>query len=74
MIKPHVHRYRKIGLMRLTRIDNPKYTGTPGDRAMLLRICDCGDKIAFEYGNTGQIEKLYATIRGDRHAVQSTMS
>ncbi len=50
----HIHVYDKIKLRREMDIDNRsiphQYNGTPGDKAILVRVCGCGHELAFEYG------------------------
>lgn len=54
----HVHDHKKIDLVRIDRIQNKFYKGTAGDKAFLMRSCECGDKKAFEYGNTAEMKQL----------------
>ena len=64
----HAHKYEKVELLRITRIDNDKYLGTAGDKSILLRSCECGEKLAFDYGAHRKMKERLdrVTIANDR--------
>lgn len=50
MTDSHEHSFDQVQLKRIVEVQ-PKYHGTAGDKAFLLRKCDCGKTQAFDYGN-----------------------
>lgn len=51
--------YTKLGHIRIDRIDNPNYTGTAGDKTILLYKCKCGSMQPFDYGATPKMRDTY---------------
>lgn len=63
MTEAHTHKYGKAGIERITRIQPRKvpwdYHGTAGDKAFIVKTCECGDKQTLDYGPYAEIkEKL----------------
>lgn len=56
----HEHHYTKITGQPINRIENNEYKGTAGDKTILYRVCRCGHKRAFEYGETDKMREVYA--------------
>lgn len=61
--EPHEHSFKKIELLRITVIDNPKYSGSMGDKALLVRTCECGADKAFEMGEYKAMLELQQQLR-----------
>ena len=61
MKEPHVHDYKEAELVKLVNVQK-NYKGTSGDKAFLMRVCKCGDKEAFEYGDTKKMQQLLQVI------------
>lgn len=55
--KNHKHKYTTTKIKRIDRIDNPRYPGTPGDKAFLMKVCECGKFQAIDYGPTKDLTK-----------------
>ncbi len=63
----HMHSYKKIELIPINTIENNHYEGSAGDKAFLMKSCECGDKLAFDYGATKQMKiNLKNLGRGER--------
>lgn len=45
----HTHDFNQVQLKRIMEVQQ-KYSGHAGDKAFLLRKCDCGQTQAFDYG------------------------
>lgn len=58
---PHVHNHTALELLRITKVQ-PKYAGSAGDRSFVMRVCECGDKQAFEYGDTKKMQALVSDM------------
>lgn len=52
----HVHDFSIKG--ERIKADNPDYNGTTGDKAFLLRNCECGVTRVFEYGEYQKMMSL----------------
>lgn len=46
----HKHTFEKPELLRINIIKNPNYNGAAGDKALLVRTCECKKQQAFDYG------------------------
>ena len=46
----HFHNYTTPKIIRITKVQH-NYTGTAGDKAILVRECSCKKYEAFDYGN-----------------------
>jgi hypothetical protein len=61
MTDAHTHDYSKIELERIVQVQD-NYAGSAGDKALLLRTCDCGKRVAFEYGEYKAMKELHAEL------------
>ena len=60
MLDTHEHIYTKVDMINV-RLDNIKYaSGKP--MAILVRRCECGKEIAFEYGERDVMQELLDEI------------
>lgn len=57
MADDHTHDYKELKLFRITKIDNPHYTGAAGDKAFLTRVCHCGKASPMDFGATEAMEQ-----------------
>lgn len=51
MAETHEHDYTELKLFRITKIDNPNYNGTAGDKAFITYVCKCGKATPISYGS-----------------------
>lgn len=59
----HIHNYTKLGMIRITKITNKRYRGSAGDKAFLVRSCECKKHLAFEYGSYEDMVNLFQTLK-----------
>lgn len=61
-VEKHTHRYTKLEGQRV-RPDNKRYQGSTGDKAILYRVCKCGDKYAIEFGTYKAMQRKLQELR-----------
>lgn len=59
MDKDHTHKHSKVVLKPINRITNKRYSGNIGDKTLVFRTCDCGNRIAIDYGSSDKIKDKY---------------
>lgn len=64
VLEDHQHDYVKWQLLVITRVQHD-YSGSAGDKAFILKACECGKTKAWDYGSTDSMKDRLMEIKAN---------